>query len=109
MRPADPVDRIAALVVGGRYDDAITLFQRLPEDIRGVPYVRAANAASLAYAIQAAHEPDLVKREALLNTAIETFPNISRGRGRTPFDQREELEAAQAVVMMRIEALKAQQ
>lgn len=105
---SDPGERIAALVVAGRYEDAIAAFSRLPPETCGVSYVRAADAASLAYAILAARESDPTRRDELFDKAIGTFPNITMGRGRTPFDQRQELKAAQAAVEATIMALKAE-
>ncbi|MFC1462879.1 hypothetical protein ACFLQU_04655 [Verrucomicrobiota bacterium] len=97
--------KIAALVVAGKHMDAIVAFSKLPARIAGVPYVDAANAASLAYATLAAREKDLAARRELLDRATATLPAL-RGRGRVPPDHRQEMQFAQGVVLLMIESLR---
>ena len=104
----DPVDRITALVVAGRYEDAISEFVQLPAGIENISYVRAANATSLACATLASLQDDPGRRKAFFDEATRLLPDITQGKYHIPSSSslRAEMETAQAIVRMTIKHLK---
>ena len=107
--PPDPADHIAALVVAGHYEHAISRFLELPPSLNKLSYVRAANAAALACATLGALQSDPAKQKAFFDEAARILPDITKGKYEIPKSSefRSEAETAQAIVRMTMKHLKA--
>ncbi|MFC1462880.1 hypothetical protein ACFLQU_04660 [Verrucomicrobiota bacterium] len=106
---SDPADHITALVVAGRYEDAISAFLELPPSLNKLSYVRAANAASLACATLGALQKDPARQKAFFEEAVRILPDITKGKYHVPdsSDFRAEMDTAQAIVRTTIKHLQA--